>query len=67
MPLQGVTIAGGVCSGNIIDFPDKKAEDRAGSGAKQPDYDVRHDESAGSRHGKTSRHGAAGGKKLNTM
>lgn len=50
-------------TGNLIDLPDKNAEDRAGSGAKQPDYDVRHDESAGSCDGKTSRHGAAGGKK----
>lgn len=52
-----------VYSGSIIDVPDKEAEDRAGSGAKQPDHDVRHDESAGSCHGKTGRHGAAGGKK----
>lgn len=51
-----------VYSGNVIDIPGEDAEDRAGSGAKQPDYDVRHDESAGSCHGKTSRHGAAGGK-----
>lgn len=47
----------------LLILPDKKAEDRAGSGAEQPDHDVRHDESAGSCHGKTGRHGAAGGKK----
>lgn len=46
-----------------IGIPDQKSEDRAGCGAKQPDYDVRHDESAGSCDGKTSRHGAPGGNK----
>jgi len=46
-----------------IAIPGTKAEDRAGSRAKQPDYDVRHDESARSSHGEASRHGAVGGKK----
>ena len=46
-----------------IGILDQKSEDRAGCGAKQPDDDVRHDESAGSRDSKTSRHGAPGGNK----
>lgn len=51
-------------SGAVLMFPGQKAEGRAGSGAQQSDHDVRHDESAGSCHGKTSRHGAAGGKNM---
>lgn len=45
--------------------PGEAAEGGAWSGAQQPEHDVGHDESAGSRHGETSRHGAAGGKTQN--
>lgn len=53
-----------VYSRNAIVVADKAAEDRAGSGAQQPDHDVRHDESARSGHGEAGRHGAAAGTRL---
>lgn len=55
-----------VYSVSAVDIPGEEAKGRARSGAQQPDYDVRFDESTRSSYGKTSRHGAAGGKHTHT-
>lgn len=56
-----------VYSVSAVDIPGEEAKGRARSGAQQPDYDVRFDESTRSSYGKTSRHGAAGGKHAHTQ